>query len=339
MFLYASIPKNREHEKYLVRHLVDVIQPREHNDWEPRQLIPTIEMESKAAESDIFTSLSEHLHRVAFRTGLGNSLYAPRYNLEKASLATRGFQKCFNNMIFVHSGASEPAEVDAIANEGPQLPILPLCGSNSHFWSGGEHFITTSSSSTHHLTAYKGVGITDPDFLNAAVLEQILGSVGFQEATSPYMELNVGRTTRLATDFTCIHRMCPINFNYSDAGLFGFYIFSDADTFFAGHTLLLTLALEAPSEDEVGLAKDRLETAHLLQLENKETLLKVTAQDALYNTNLSSSSLQGLESVTPQSVQKFAQRLLSSRPVHVTLGRTPEIPARLFTHRSPKFRE
>jgi len=337
-FCTLRSPKNREHEKYLVRHLVDVLYPRENNDWEPRQLIPTIEMESKAAESDIFTSLSEHLHRIAFRTGLGNSLYAPRFNLEKASLSTRSFQKRFKNMVFVHSGASEPAEVDALANEGPDFARHPLTEPHSFFWGGAEHFIPTSSHSTHHLIAYKGVGITDPDFLNSAVLEQLFGAVGFQEATSPYMELNVGRVTRLASEFPSIHRMCPINFNYSDAGLFGFYTFSDADTFFAGQNLLLGLALEVPSEDEVALAKDRLKTAHLIQLENKEALLKATAQDAIYKTNLSSSSLP-LESVTPQSIQKFARRLLSSRPVHVTIGRTPEIPANSFTQKGYRFSE
>lgn len=190
--------------------------PHEYNE----EVIPQVAAEYEQAIRDPTTYALDMAHQLAFRHGLGNSLFASPHTAVDFKSATA----------FAHSALSTPSNI-AVVSTGVDAGLLkslvsdffvapsssssPLTSSASTYF-GGEVRVPAvghGSAVDHFLIAFKGADSHDVEY---SVLRHLLGgeaAVKWSTGTSPLSKLGKGRSSAKA-----------FNLGYSDAGLFGIFV-------------------------------------------------------------------------------------------------------------------
>lgn len=221
--------------------------PHEYNE----EVIPQVAAEYEQAIHDPTTYAFDVAHQLAFRTGLGNSLYATPHTAVDYTTATAFAKSAFSspsNFAVVSSGVDSgllsSLVSDFFVSATPSSPLSSL--SASYF--GGELRVPSVGETAvdHFLLGFKGESLFGVDF---TVLRYLLGgdsSIKWSAGASPLSKLASGTSTVKA-----------FNLGYSDTGLFGIYVTAPT----AEVEGLLTKAVAEIKKVAGGASKEEVATA------------------------------------------------------------------------------
>src|SRR5690606_5511228 len=89
-------------EQEISEMLAAMIRPRAFPEWNLKKIWPNVERETECAKQDPYFVLVEEAHRLAFRSGLGNSLLA------SGPVTSQGISEFFKPGILKVEGSSTP---------------------------------------------------------------------------------------------------------------------------------------------------------------------------------------------------------------------------------------
>ena len=184
-------------------------------------MIPQVASEYEQAVSNPAVYALDMAHQLAFRNGLGNSLFASPHSVVNFASATAFAQQSFSspaNLAVLSTGVDAGALGSLVSDFFvPSSPSTHAASSSPAAYFGGELRTPATGHSHSHLDhlliAFKGAAASEVDL---AVLRCLLGgesSVKWSQGASPLAKLSQGTSTAQA-----------FNFGYSDAGLFGIFV-------------------------------------------------------------------------------------------------------------------
>ncbi|KAJ3194930.1 ADP/ATP carrier protein [Irineochytrium annulatum] len=341
--LYTSL--TREHliiaSSFLRDDLVDIVpllvrqvfnpsfQPYEFLDAQPIVL-----SESAVALADPTTEVLEKLHQVAFRTGLGNPLFATeasvktlkRSNLQEFATANLSASR----IAFVGDGVLHE-DVSALVEESLQRLSIPSSASSTASASqyfGGEARIEGGAKSTaHYAVAFKSVPFTSPDYAASLVLRAVLdGSQRLKWGSPSGATALLSKAASPRTDVT------SFGASYSDAGVVGFYVKGATDDVKS----VAQKSIEAFKSVASGVSDSALTRAKksaIVDIEassfsTRDALVQEIGRQVLTKGSYSNISdvAAAINKVTADDVAKVAKAALSSKASVVARGNLLKLP-------------
>uniref|UniRef100_T1J887 Peptidase M16 N-terminal domain-containing protein n=1 Tax=Strigamia maritima TaxID=126957 RepID=T1J887_STRMM len=321
---------NRDKLKDSLKYFIPMICEQEFYPWEIRDFEDRIKFEVADYQQRPNVVVLETLHKVAFRTGLGNSVYTPDYMIGRhdTESLTKFFKSSFatNRMALATVGMNHESAVD-IANffryEGTAtIQEVPTK------YGGGEKRIEKVSPYSHVMIAANAAGLKNPkESLSAAVLQQMLG-------TYPQIKRGMTRSklfTAAAKATENPFAVSCLNFSYSDAGLFGFYVAGQAEDM---SKLVKCLVDEVSAvkngvdEKDVQIGKARVKAAMHMAMENGTDSVQELACQALhYGKVYDAAELDALiDSITPSDVNSIAKKITNGKPSMAAVGNLIDTP-------------
>lgn len=294
--------------------------------WEVSDQLPRMQYEL-ASLSDT-TMVSELLHKVAFRSGLGNSLYCPKRQLGKIG------SECLQH--FVNTWFTGPK--CAVVGTGVSLSELVALGNNLTIGSenqavvpskycGGEIRKERDSEVANVAVAVEGVSLqNEKDALACAVLQRAGG-------TGPRVKWGCSSTSLQkqlsSTAGSDPFAVSTFNATYSDSGLFGFILCSAPNVAGAltraACSWLKNLKM---SESDVACGKAILKTDILSGVDNAAILLENLQYQALLKGRVCSpQSLIGeIENISASDVERVANKITKGNLSMAALGDLNTVP-------------
>lgn len=271
-----------------------------------------LDLAKLAADSD--AKIIEVLHKNAFRTGLGNSIYTPEIALDavdKATLeqfATRHFVG--ENIAVAGTGVDFHALEHALAHH---LKVAPgKVAAPASKYHGGDLSLGRLDEVNRVAVGFETSGV-EKGFYATAVLQQILGG-------SSAVKYGNGASVlgKVAGSGSCIE---SFNFAYSDAGLTGFLIKSSKGVAQPLEQSLAQLKNLASSVSEADLARAK----NAAKFDYAESLGKrVTAGESVGRQLLATGKtfstadfFGGVDKVSAEEIKKLAGRWSQSKPTIV----------------------
>jgi len=274
------------------------------------------------------TQAIENLHKAAFRTGLGNSLYAPSYAVGSHStdMLRQFVSQHFttNRMAVVGVGVDHESLVGYVDSQfkvesgaGPESPASK--------YSGGEVRVETDSGLVYAAVATEGVGIgKTQEAFALGVLQQIIG-------VGPQVKRGSGPSSKLTQALLKVtenpHAVSSLNVNYSDSGLFGFFIAGQAEDMgkllkAAVGLLSSTTKSGAITEKDVQLGKHKLRAALHMSVESNSNLAEELGVRALVTKEAATPGEVDklIDAVTVADVTNVAKKVLNGKPSMAAVG-------------------
>ncbi|MBW0491025.1 hypothetical protein O181_030740 [Austropuccinia psidii MF-1] len=324
LILNAEFLKGQEN--YFIQVLADVLTSSKFSRHEfNEEALPGTLAESNQAQSDSMILAIDCAHQLAFRKGLGNSLFAdpslPVSHDSAVEFARSSFAN-LNQHSIVATGI-DPEKLLGLVNEffapsSSSISTTSVSSSKSSYH-GGDIRLTSHAADTF-LLAFKGAqNSNQPEF---TVLQHLLGSnpvlVKWSHGPSPLSSLPVK----------------TFHFPYSDNGLFGFVV--KAEGSHAHQVASKALAELKKVADGNAIDKEAVDRAaskaQFLVASSLESNILKTESLGIQSltTNTSPQGIQDLYSsyaqVTPDKVIQAAKSALNSRPTVVAVGNTKELP-------------
>jgi ubiquinol-cytochrome c reductase core subunit 2 len=178
-------------------------------------VLPSVEAESAAAVADSVTHAIEVAHSLAFRSGLGYSLFAPPHSEftpeDVKSFASKAFSS--NNMAIVGTGIEESKLVKLVERHFASIAPSAMISSSASRYFGGD---SRSNAHSHSPAAvFVGYGTTkaSPELAVLAAHLNPTPSIKWSAGNSPLAPLSAAGAS--------VH---VVNAPFSDAALFGLVI-------------------------------------------------------------------------------------------------------------------
>ncbi|XP_066991507.2 cytochrome b-c1 complex subunit 2, mitochondrial [Anabrus simplex] len=296
--------------------------------WELSDNVPRLKFELAALPPTV--QLLELLHKAAYKSGLGNSLFIPDYLIGKISSETMQHyvQSTFltNRAAVVGVGVDHDELVACARNlclesgEGPQ--------SSSKF-RNGEIRQDTGSQLAHVAVATEGASIQKPEeALAFAVLQYALG-VGPSVKWGSQSSSPLGKALARCDLGGFPYAVSALNINYTDSGLFGFVASSPANVAsVVVLTALKQMRAGLVSEADVTRGKMQLKAAIMMGLESGSDLVhEMGCQAALVGNVLSGSSLaNAVDKVTAAQVNAAAKKVATGKLCMASVGKLSCVP-------------
>lgn len=309
-----------------LKFLEDVATRQAFKPWELSDELPRLRYElSKIPET---TRLLELLHKVAYRTGLGYSIYSPKRNVGKISSETL---QHFVNTWFTGSRC-------AVVATG--VPFSDICSFASNLnvnsqdgcdqptkYHGGELRKERNSSTASVAIAVESVGLNkEKDVLSYAILQKAAGTgpqVKWGSSISPLyksMKSAAGEQT---------FAVSALNATYSDSGLFGI-VFCSEPSIAGSLTAAAHKWLKSPqlSDADISRGKNALKAEILYAAENGSALLEMLGHQCLYKGNALTpmSLIANVDKITAADVNNVARKLGSGKPSLAAIGDICSVP-------------
>ncbi|KAF8624075.1 hypothetical protein AX15_006083 [Amanita polypyramis BW_CC] len=279
---------------------------------------PIIEGEVEAANSDPTTRALEVAHALAFRSGLGASLFAPAHHTitvdDIKSYATSAFTK--GNVAVVGTGIDQ-STLSRLAEKSLNLKASTSSTPLASKYYGGESRV---ESFTGPQTVFVGFGTTGAPSADLAALSAHL-------SPEPSVKWSEGLSA-IATSVPKDSSVRSIYLPYSDATLFGLLVqgTSTASVKEAGKVAVQALksAASGIKDDDFkrAIAKARFNAAQAV--DGKRGLISALGAKLLSGSEASLEAL--LNGVTASSLSKAASSLLADKPTFVAIGAIDTLP-------------
>ncbi|KAJ3345154.1 ubiquinol-cytochrome c reductase core subunit 1 [Entophlyctis luteolus] len=294
--------------------------------------IPFVTAESESALADPTTRVFDTLHTVAFRRGLGNSLFA-----SKSSLATlkRADLQAFasanftaDNIAVVGAGVAHD-ELEALVNkafEGFSVPATASKIISAPTFHGGEARLAGSGPS-HLAIGFKGAAFTNTQaYATQLVLRSLLD--GTPRLKWGSTSSGAGLLASAAAPGTTVS---AFDASYTDAGIFGIHIKGDAAGIQQAGKQSIAALKAAASSPASAAAHARAQKAAIVDVESaltRDELVADIGRHVLASKQfLSSAELaQAVAKVSAADVSKAAQAALSSKAAVVAYGDLAKLP-------------
>ncbi|GAA5821379.1 hypothetical protein JCM11251_004595 [Rhodosporidiobolus azoricus] len=289
------------------------------------QVVPQVSGEYEQGINDSSVYAFDLAHQLAFRKGLGNSLFASPHTAVDHSTAVSYAKASFSPSNYAVFGSNVDAgKLQSLVSEffvaGPASSSSVSSSSSQYF--GGEVRVPSHGHSPidQLLIAFKGAARTEVEF---AVLRFLLGGdvyTKWGQGESPLSKLQTATTKAQA-----------FNLAYSDAGLFGVSVSGKtADIEAAAKKAVAALKEVAggAKEDAVKRAVAQAKFAAAAALETRAGQVEVVGEQVVSNGQAPSLEdvFSQLDKVTVDSLAKAASSALSSKPTTVAVGNTHVLP-------------
>lgn len=333
----------REYVEKAVDILADTIVRPKLAPWDIDEQRKVIGYDLENMEANAQSVLTELLHGAAYgeQSPLGRSLWCPARNLNKLGEdELRAYlQSHFTapRMVLSAAGVEHDRLVDLASKYFEDLPTQPANGvapvTETAKYIGGERRMTADSPLTHVTLVFDAGGWKSDDLVDVCTLHMLLGGGGSFSAGGP----GKGMYSRLYTNVLIKHQWVDsataFNCMYNDGGLLGIYgtcAPQDAGRLvdvMAGE--LLDAASKAPSAEETQRAKNQLKSSVLMKLESRQVLFEDIGRQILtYGKHESAAELCArIDAVTPESLQKAAQKCLKSAATIASFGDVSAVPS------------
>ncbi|KAJ6581388.1 Metalloenzyme, LuxS/M16 peptidase-like protein [Mycena capillaripes] len=310
----------RGDEEFFVNVLASVVASTKYYRHEYEELVlPTIESEVNALHADPATHALELAHALAFRSGLGASLFAsPSTHVtaeDVQQFAASAFAK--GNFAILGTGISQSSLASIVQDVLLPKPLTPPTTAATTYF-GGE---TRQESHGVPQTIFIGFGSAGSPAPELAALAAYLDpnpSVKWARSSSPLLQAE--KTSVQA-----------VYLPYSDAALVGLLIQGPTTAAVREAGKAAVAALKGTSgikaeelKSAVAKAKFRLASS----TDNRAGLVGVLGSKVLAGSSETSleSSLSALEKVTSAGITKAATDLVKNKPVYVAIGDTQFLP-------------
>ncbi|TIA90547.1 hypothetical protein E3P99_01534 [Wallemia hederae] len=305
------------HEDLFISLLADVVKSTKFNAHEYKESVkPAIEAEVNAAQHNPLIQAIDTAHTIAFRRGLGNSLFSASENPVDLQDVKKFASKVYSadNVAFLSTGQSDVSSTLSSYFSG--LTTTGQVSSDKSHYFGGEQRFNLAHDGHANPTAFIAWGTTQPSAAHSVLAEFLGGqssNIKWSRGTSPLSAIDEGDVKAL-------------NFEYSDANLFGFTVESNTDQNVKSASQKAVAALKAVADK--GVESDKLAAA-IAKSKFNYTLYADSAQgwkqlngNGLINNNLKSLDqvLGEYDAVSTSSVQQAAAELLKNKVTLVTVG-------------------
>ncbi|KAJ7115854.1 LuxS/MPP-like metallohydrolase [Mycena epipterygia] len=310
----------RGDEEFFVNVLASVIASTKYTRHEYEELVlPTIESEINALHADPATHAIELAHSLAFRSGLGASLFAAPHTPVTAhdveEFAATAFAK--GNFAVLGTGISQSALSSLVeAALSPKSTTAPTTTPAAYF--GGETRLETHGTPQTLFIAFGAAGPPAPELAALAAYLDPNPSVKWSRGSSPMLQAE--KTSVQA-----------VYLPYSDAALVGLLIQGPTaeGVRVAGKAAVAALkgtsGLKAEDlKSAVAKAKFRMASS----ADARAGLVDVLGSKVLSGSSETSleASLSALDKITAAGFTKAATALVKGKPTYVAIGDTQALP-------------
>ncbi|XP_014466268.3 cytochrome b-c1 complex subunit 2, mitochondrial [Alligator mississippiensis] len=327
-----SVDCLRDDVDTVMEYLINVTTAPEFRPWEVTALQPQLKIDKTIAFQNLQVGVLENLHAVAYRNALANSMYCPDYAVGKITPEQlhHFVQNNFTSarMALVGIGVSQ----SDLKQVGEQfLNIRGGAGSSraKAQYRGGEIREQSGNSLVHAAVVAEGAVLGSEEANAFTVLQHVLDPGPLikrgSNITSKLFQA-VAKATNLPFDAS------SFNVNYSDTGLFGIYVISQASA--AGEVIkaamdqVKAIAQGNITEEDVQRAKNQAKATYLLSLETTDGLLNEIGLEALvFGTHTSPAGVtQKIDSVATADIVTAAKKFVNGKKSMAAtgdLGSTP----------------
>ncbi|KAI9279588.1 Metalloenzyme, LuxS/M16 peptidase-like protein [Sporodiniella umbellata] len=301
--------------------LSDVVTKQKYQEHEFVDVRNQTASESINAFADSEVTAIETAHQLAFRNGLGNSVFAQSNNHVNNQTVKAFAQQLFTqgNVALVGTGIEHDTLVN-LAEQFLNLPAGSAVNTDQSKYFGGEARL--SGHNNEYILAFEGASLNSAEYAALQVLRHALGG-----------DLNIKYTTgsgllaQAASKFNEAAKIKAFNLGYSDAGLFGVHTSgAQAGSAIAAAVEQLKAAKSLSNEDfarGVAQAKYAATAAYETRLDRLQTL----GAQAFSGSKLTAAeSIAAIEKVSASDVAKAVEKLLSSKPSAVAVGDLHNLP-------------
>ncbi|XP_068142901.1 cytochrome b-c1 complex subunit 2, mitochondrial [Drosophila tropicalis] len=308
-----------------LRYLQDLLQPA-FKPWELKDNSKTLIDQLNAVTTE--QRAIELVHKAAFRLGLGNSIYVPRFQL--GNLSTETLLHYVANNYAPSRAAVVGVGIDNNTLSGFAQTLEFPSGSGSgkassaSYYGGDARKDTAGHRATVAVAGLGGAASNHKEALAFAILEQTVGGVA---ATKRGNSAGVfGEAAGSAGGSSTVK---ALNASYSDAGLFGFVVSGDSKDI--GKTvdfLVRALKSGSVSEKDVARGKALLKARVLAKYSSDSGLIKgIGRQAALTRTVLDADTLiAAIDGISQQQVQEAAKKVAGSKLSVGAIGNLANVP-------------
>ncbi|ORY32876.1 putative ubiquinol-cytochrome C reductase complex core protein 2 precursor [Naematelia encephala] len=322
--LYLTAQFLRGDEAHFLELLASVLSSTHYYPHEYAELVlPSIESETLASLASPSTLALDLAHSIAFRRGLGNSLYASPHSPVSAADVKAYAQQAYakSNIAVLGGGISTDNLAKAVQSAfgGSSSGGSSLSGSTSTYY-GGEQRVpldvhATPGAQPTLIIAFGSAGEAKPEL---KVLPHLLGgqsSIKWTPGTSPLA---------LIADKVPGSSIKATLYPYSDASLLAVQISaptSEAVGTLAKEAVQAIKAAGSAKAEEVKKAIAQAKFAEATKFEYSDLFLQ-TAGPALFSGSIPApdSSFASLDKVTASALTKSATELFKAKPTVVAVG-------------------
>ncbi|KAJ3417276.1 hypothetical protein HDV05_005732 [Chytridiales sp. JEL 0842] len=342
--LYTGL--TREHiiigSTFLRDDLVDVVPSLVNHVFNPAfqpyeflDTIPKLLSESSASLADPSVEVFDKLHQVAFRTGLGNSLFATAAgvkSLKRAHLQEFAAKTFTADKIAVVGSGVAHEELKAIVDES--LKGIAVAASKytpaASKYSGGEARIEAGpKSSSTFAVALKSVSYSSPEYPASLVLRSLLDGTQHTKWGSAS-----GSSTLLSKAASSNTSVSAFTTSYSDAGLVGFVVEGEASEIKAVAQKAIDAFKSVASG--TGITSEALARAKKTAIIDAENSGYASRDDVVHNVGkqvLATGSYatigdlaSSISKVTAEDVKKLAASAIAAKASVVARGNLLKLP-------------
>ncbi|KAI8808834.1 Metalloenzyme, LuxS/M16 peptidase-like protein [Cladochytrium replicatum] len=295
---------------------------------------PFVVAETEASLADPSTQVVEALHKTAFRTGLGNSLFCSAndaHSLTRAKLLSFLSQRLVaSNVTLVGSGIGHEDFVGLAesAFSDVKLAASATAAAPSKYFGGESRIHSNTHDPAHYVVAFPSVAFTSPQYPAALVFRALLDGGSHVKWGLPG-----GATGLLSSAATGKTSISAFNSSYSDAGLLGIYARGSNGEIKAviqsGLEQLKNLA-GGKSIAEAQLAKAKKAAIVSLEAGNvtREDKVLELGSSVLATGSVSAATdlASAISKVTASDVLKVAEAAYKAKPTVVAHGNSYKLP-------------
>ncbi|CAH1398736.1 unnamed protein product [Nezara viridula] len=294
----------------------------EFRPWELSDNISRIKIELASLPSQ--AKVIDLIHKAAFRSGLGNSIFVREFNIKKLNSETLQHYAANNltgdKAAIAGCGISQ-SDLTCFAES---LGLCPGSGSAlpASKYSGGEIRIEENIPLQHTIIAAEAPSLDKSDALAYAVLRYALGT-----GPSVYRGTGSGPLSKVAGVLVGAQ---ALSMAHSDAGLFGIYVASPGYNAKEAVEAAVKVLKGGVTDQDVARGKAQLKAALLYSNERCRGLVDDLVGQALLVTGVPPKSAAELadqvSSVTTQQVQQALQKIQSGKKSLATIGSISKVP-------------
>jgi len=307
----------------------------ENMPWHFAAVAAQTRLDNGALASDGIAENLEEAHKVAFRTGLGNSLFCSDLNVGGFSstdldeFAAETYVGKKTTIVGLDCDHDELLRCVQETMSGLEDGVTTHSAPAAYF--GGNSHIQTSNGLAHLSVTAAGPGLFSADLAAFSVLQHILGAGSYMKWGSNTVSSRLNAASQaVATEGAPLAVNC-VNANYSDSGLFGVYAIAIpadiANVAKAAVGQIQAVASGGISVEELQRAKNQATGSLVMGTESKANVLDDVAKQMMFTGAVSTvgQAVSNIANVTVADVQRVAASLTAS-PTLVATGNTSESP-------------
>lgn len=297
-----------------LRYYIDSISNQTFKPWELSDNLKRLEYELLTIPPEL--RVVNMAHKAAYRNGLGNTVFLPKYNLKKLGSEHLLYyaKKNLNNNNTIISSVGVDLDTLAHISEDLNLPNgEPNCKSKAKYFGGGDIRKSKFLDTTYVAVVSEGVSFKDSQSASFSVLEFLLGKGSF-------VKWGVGQgvleQSILKTNVSDNFAVTSLNYNYSDSGLFGFLLsYNGKDVSQVLKAAVQSLKSPTITESEVNRAKNQLIYSLVAASESGAGILENITNQAVVSEEIIpfEKLIAAVKAVSVEDVKKAASKVASSK--------------------------